>query len=551
LMRSRSQKPRLAGKKNLPAQPRLHFPKEPAVVITLIALVTAIWLINFWWLSHDTRPPVWDMAQHQEYGLNFLGARYPDPTAQTGGELTGLYPPFVHWLIALAFLAFGPHPAAAAVVNLPATVIILLSAYIVAEILGGARAARWTCAVTAAIPYMLWMSRETILDYWLTAWVIAAIAALLCTQGFRNRRPSILLGFAAGLGLLTKWLFPLYVLFPILYVVLREKIWRSREQMLNAGLALFAAVICSGWWYFPRIPSLWQYFFYNSQVGAQEGEPEILSFQSFLYYIRLLEGYQLFALLFAVFVFSWIWILSKRKNSGIAVLACSLAISWIGLTLIRTKDPRFSMPLLPLLAVAPGAWIASWNRRIAWVARFVLALLLLFQLYLTNVGISRLPQEIVILRGYQGSLRWDWNLYMQHYFHILGPPRAEDWKQEAVLTTVKIDSESMGLRSSLGIVPDLPRLSVSNFHLFARLLRMEIPVYRLQLISGGVYPLANVDYVLTTDGDQGMPWTTATSAALTGIVANSDAFRLVRTFVLPGGSTATLYSVIGSRIHHR
>jgi Dolichyl-phosphate-mannose-protein mannosyltransferase len=518
-------------------------------VATIAGLSLAIWLINAWWLSNDTRPPVWDMASHQIYALNYLGAQYADPVNAQGAEASGMYPPFVHWLIALIFLAFGPHPAIAPLVNLPATFILLYCTYDLTSRYFDESSARWSCVLTAAIPYLIWMSRETILDYWLMALVVAGIAALLRTQGFRNRRACLAFGVIIALGLLTKWLYPIYLAFPFLYVAVRERIWKSRKQRINAFVAGLCAIILSGIWYFPRLAALSNHFAENAQVGAMEGEPEIFSFQSFIYYLRLLEGYQLFALLFAFFVLSWIAVWRKRHAHKLRFFALAVFVSWIGLTLIRTKDPRFRMPLLPLLSVAPGVWIASWRiAPITRIAKICLALLLCFQLYLTNAGVAWLPQEIVLMRGYQGSLRWDWNLYLQHYFHILGPPRVEDWKQKQILEAIRADAASSGRHLTLGFIPDMPRFSVTNFHLYARLSSIPLLIYRLVLMDRGIYPLADVDYVIATDGDQGMPWTTQTSRALTQLVNESDVFQLLKRFPLPDGSVASLYAVDHSKI---
>jgi hypothetical protein len=518
-------------------------------LVTIICLGLAIWSINAWWLSKDTRPPVWDMASHQNYALNYLGPRYADPVEVTNEDATGMYPPFVHWLMAFVFFVFGPHTAIAPFVNLPATFILLFSIFDLSERYFGASAARWSCVLTAAIPYMVWMSRETILDYWLTALVAAGIALLVRTQGFQNRGASLFFGVIAALGLLTKWLYPLYMLFPFLYVAVRNRAWQTRQQRINVSAAAFCTIIISGFWYFPRLAALANHFAENAQVGAMEGEPAIFSFQSLIYYLRLLEGYQLFALLFLLFALSWIAVGKKPHGHGLQIITGTVVVSWIGLTLIRTKDPRFSMPLLPLLAIVPGIWIASWQDKLkARVAKICMALLLSFQLYLTNCGVSWLPQEIVLMRGYQGSLRWDWNIYLQHYFHILGPPRAEDWKLDQILKAIQSDSAATGRHLTLGFVPDVPRFSVTNFHLYARLSAVPILIYRLVLMDRGIYPLANVDYVIAKDGDQGMPWTTQTAQTLTNLVMNADVFQPIERFPLPDGSTAYLYAVNHNRL---
>src|SRR5262249_5173554 len=162
-----------------------------------------------------------------------------------------------------------------------------------------------------------------------------------------------------------------------------------------------------------------RYFAENAAIGAEEGEPPILSVQSFVYYLRLLEGYQLFALLFLVAAISGFQCWRRKLLTDGAFVATALGGGWFVLTLLRTKDPRFPMPLLALVAVVCGAALAAWRpSRGALVCKTALLFLLGFQAYAANFGIRWLPEEVVIARGYQGTLRWDWNLYLQHYFHI-------------------------------------------------------------------------------------------------------------------------------------
>jgi hypothetical protein len=160
-----------------------------------------------------------------------------------------------------------------------------------------------------------------------------------------------------------------------------------------------------------------------------------------------------------------------------------------------------------------------------------------------NFGIPWLPQEVILAEGYQGSLRWDWNLYLQHYFHILGRPHRENWRQAEILNTMNQDAARNGLRRTVALVPDLPRFSATNFELYARLLGIPCQIGRLILTPDGIYPLEAVDYVVTTEGDQGMSWTTTTSRELSRIVEESPGFQLVERFPLPDGDSAQLYRV--------
>ena len=510
----------------------------------VLLLAAAVWLINAAWLMRDTRPPVWDMALHQTYAFNYL----PGYSAAAGIDFwraSGNYPPFVHLAIAACYILFHPGPHVAVLANVPATFLLLWAVHGLASELAGAAAARWACLLTAFAPYMLWMSRETILDYWLSAWVATALLILLRSRAFGSRTASLLMGVTIALGMLTKWLFAGFLLLPMALVCLRSRIWRDRERMINLADALLLAAAAAALWYLPNLSGLARYFMDNARIGAREGEPPILSFQSWIYYLRLLEGYQLFGVLFLFFAVSAFFVIRRKLLSDGAFLLAAIGGGWLVMTLLRTKDPRFTMPLLGLLAILPGAWMQSWPRR--WPARAAkVALLCLIgvQAYATNFGLRRLPQQVVIARGYQGSLAWDWNLYTQHYFNVLGPPRRENWQQDDILRRAAGHARGTGSDLALAIVPDLPRFNAANFGLYARLRGIRARVDHPQSAEKRIGSFDHFNYAVMKEGDQGMPWTTTANALLNKVIVDEPrTFELLGMYPLPDGDFARLYYI--------
>ncbi len=518
------------------------YPSRKLDYLLIVSLAVALWGCHWIWLSRDTRPPVWDMAMHQSFAFNYLpGAALPDPVRFW--ELSANYPPFVHLMIALAYWVFHPGPHIAVLANIPATLLLLWGTYELACLLAGSGAARWTCIILVLVPYLIWMSRETILDFWLSAWVAASLALLLRTRGFESRAWSITLGISCALGLLTKWLFAGLVAIPFAYVCFRAQVWQSGRRTVNLAECLILAVGGAGIWYLPNLPLLVRYFSENAQFGAREGEPPVLSAQSLIYYLRLLEGYQLFALLFALLLLSVFFAFKRNLLRAGAFWIAVVVGGWLSMTLLRTKDPRFTMPLLSPLMICCGAWIQSWGSSLnARLIRGGILLLLCLQAYAINFGISWLPQEIVLVRGYQGSLRWDWNLYLQHYFHILGPPAKEDWQQQSILKKIALHSTGGKSRPALAVVPDMARFSAANFNLYARLLNLEMKVDHPQRLDEGLDSFEGYDYVLVTGQEQGMTWTTVYSHKLNAIISEEpDRFDLLGSYPLPNGDTARLY----------
>lgn len=517
---------------------------EKCGLATSLLLTALLWAVNLVWLAHDTRPPVWDMALHQTYALGYAGS----PGIGAGVSLwekSGNYPPFVHLVIAAVFLLLHAGPHVAVLANIPATFILFWAVYGLGEELAGRTAAIWACILIAATPYLIWLSRETVLDYWLSALFAAAIVLLLRTRGFQSHRDSLLFGLVLAVGLLTKWFFAGLVALPVIYVATRHQIWKDPDRCVNFADTVIVAGIPAGFWYLPNLPRLIRYFGENAAIGAREGEPSVLSFQSLIYYLRLLEGYQLFAVLFALVCLASFFVWKKRLIRDWGFLLCCIAGGWLAMTLLRTKDPRFTMPLIGPLLVIPGAWIQSWRKtRFNGVIQGVLIACLCFQAYAANFGISWLPKSVVLVSGYQGSVRWDWNLYLQDYFGLVGKPKREDWKQDEILRELARDMRQRKAEPSLALVPDLPYFNEANFRLYAGMRGMQLQAAHLQSRNPGLASFDGYSYVLLTEHEQGMNWTTLASDALNKVVANSPGvFKLVGEHTLPTGDLARLYFI--------
>jgi hypothetical protein len=484
------------------------------------------------------------MALHQVYALHYVPT-FPEPAGLSFWQLSDTYPPLVHIFIAIAFSIFHTGTDVAAFANMPATFLLLWAIFELGKYLATPSAARWACILLLFTPYLMWMSREPILDYWLSAWVACAWVVLLRTEGFKTGSTSRVFGLVCAAGLLSKWLFAGFIAGPLAFIAVQHRIWNDKRRLQHAAQALMLTAVIAGIWYAPNIPRLIRYFSQNAEIGALEGEPRVLSFQSVIYYLRLLEGYQLYGFLFVLLAAGLGFVFSRRLFRDPFFWIICVGCGWLAMTLLRTKDPRFTMPLLGPLLLAPGAWLAEYGRmRWGRVLRIAVVAVLLLQAYAVNFGISWLPQEVVILRGYQGSLRWDWQLFSQHYFGILGAPRREDWKQREVIDRIVQESRLRGSGMAVALVPDLPRFNTSNFLLASAEARLLLRFDHLKSLPAGLDGFAFHDFVILSDGDQGMSWTTHSAAALNQFILDRpEVFKHVESFSLPNNDTAHLYFI--------
>jgi 4-amino-4-deoxy-L-arabinose transferase-like glycosyltransferase len=493
-------------------------------VAAFLYLATA----NFIWIARDTRPPFWDMAFHQTAAL-----RIYDAFANLGlraipiiPHLTGFYPPLYHTVVAIFYAVFGKTVDAAQWANLPALAMLIGATYGVGRTTLKPAAASAAAALVGFFPFLIWLSRETLIDYWLTAIVTFAIWLLIQTNEFSDRKVSLAFGAICGIGMLTKWTFPFFVVLPAA--------WLARKNFKNAALAASVAAVIALYWYLPAGSGLQRFATVNSAGGVSEGDPSRLSMQAFLFYVRALEGYQLFLPLFVVFIAGAL-LLARKFNPVWLPVVLWIAGGWLGLMLFQNKDPRYSAPLLPAVALISAE---VFQRKEVLV--LLLIPFLLFQHYLVSFGIMQLPPAVVVARGVEGPLSWHWNLYRQNYFDLWGPPAGEDWQIQRVLERISaVDRRPI----RLGMIPDIPRFDWGAFEFYIALSKLPVRLNRVWTFDEGI--IAGNDYILLSEKDQG--WAPNFSSDLSRInqyiLGRPDYFHIVESFPLPNGDIIRLYKV--------
>ena len=484
---------------------------------------------NLVWIAIDTRPAFWDMAVHQSGALRILDAFAEGGIAAIAAIpfLTGSYPPLYHSIVAVFYTIFGVSPDAAQLANIPATAVLMGSVYRIGKRLMPSLGAATAAVLVAFYPLVVWLSRETVVDYWLLAMTALAGWLLLETDEFRNRNRTLLFGLACGLGMLTKWTFGLFLVLPTL--------WLARHRWRRAFPAAIVAAVVSATWYAWNVRTLSTLLTINTAGALAEGDPPRLGGQALLFYLRALESYQLFLPLFLVFVAGLFRLYRHFGPAWVPVILWALG-GWAGLLVFLNKDPRYSVPLLPVMALVSAGWIST--RRV-WVV--ALAGFLVFQHSMISFGIPALPKEVVIAKGPDDALHRDWILYSQVYLDLWGPPADEDWKIPYVLARVTEGNQGRAVR--LAIVPDIPRFDYSafEFHILARKAAVVI------LPPGQFDPevASNSDFVLAAEGSQGYPGLIPAGADRINqhLREHPDEFEVIERFALPTGNMIRLYRV--------
>ncbi|MGI8783000.1 MAG: ArnT family glycosyltransferase [Acidobacteriota bacterium] len=541
----------------MPRSDRVETPSgasNRAPLIGLVFGIAALLAVNVAWFQNDDSPAIYDMAHHLSLGWQ---ARQALGDGNLGGlfHLSDYYPPLVHWTLAISYVATGPRPAAALLANLGWVSLLALSVYR----LGCRMAGPWSAAVAAVVviwlPMNAWWSREAMLDLPLTASVAAATLLLIEACDSNQRRRWLVLGLALGLGMLVKWTFILFLAPPLVFCMIR--MMRQRHGFPGKALpvahwldAVLVAVVVAFPWYILHLQNLRKRFSSTMAEGLAEGDPSTGSLSSLTFYIQSLLSYHLFAVFFVLAVIGVLVALYRRNRIDL-VLLIQLAGGWVFLTLLTNKDPRYLMPLVPMLVLLGTSVLRSWW----WLAAVALAFA---QLLAVSFDIG-LPQRIRIAespvpvwqerwlheenhREHSRTviMRSGWDLFQTSYAGMIGPPRKEDWKVNAILERVVSDAAVGSRRPLLALVPDMPRFHAGAFQLQTNWRGWPVTISRPR-VGADWDALEGFDYVVIKEGNQGPPWTTVQNAEIDMFVKNNPAyFKVVELYPLPDGSWARL-----------
>ncbi len=500
----------------------------------------SVLVLHLLWASFNDAPPIWDMAYHEATGWRFLEAWREGRLWDGLAALSGPYPPWFYLQEMPWIAAAGGSPLLGVFSNLGAMLLLALGTWRLGRALLPEREAVAAAVVVLLFPAVAWMSRETVLDVWLAAWVALAGWCLLESRFFD--RPGWTLGFGLAVagGVMTKWTCPLYLLVPSAWWW-----WQSRRRWKAlANLALAAAVSLPLVlpYYLPNLFQLASRYPTTEQAGLipckpypRHGEPGLDNLWGWIYYPRVLAGYFLQLPLLGLLVAG---LLRRRREEQRPLEPSSRLLPWVWLaggvvvlTFLTPKDPRFALPLAPPLAIL---LLRAWRGSRAGVAAVLgtAGLAFLLASFPTPLGEFRLALgKQVPDPDFQGLQR-EWALLQTNYFGVAGPPRREDWRYRELL-------DSIPEGASVGFLPDLPRFHAEGLQLEAVRRGRSIRVRRAGWIPPPAPELRRFDFLVAKTGAQGISFTTEWSGEIARVLPRAG-WSVVGSWPLPDGSEGRL-----------
>jgi len=520
-------------------------------------------LFHLHWWSQNLKPLAWDQARHTLLSLRYLEAFSSPLTWPDIFSISIFYPPLFHLSQAFSFIPAGPYLQYAALVNLFWLLLIMLAVWRLGERFHGRSAGVLAAWLSALVPISAGLSREVLLELCLAATVSWTMVVLAEPGCLGHRKGWLKLGLWAGLGLLAKWTYPLFVAVPFWLALTRDYRKDHRVDWVGAAKGILVCLALSLPWYLHSPATLIKRLLANSfQVGAQEGDPGLGSLSGWLFYPLNIINDQLLIGLGLFVLAGLVWTLMKdRKNSGL-VLAWFLG-GLILVSLLRNKDTRYIYPLVPAACLLMVGWLTAVRIRALRNVLGALALLLGGWGFLgTSFDLPWLSQERAIAVG---------GAKLRISGHLVGysqPPDRQDWALPHILHEVLADWESRTGKPTrpplLGVTPSLPRFHKDAFKSWAAINGPQVAIAPSSLdpwemdfrkppgkekVPEILDRLEKLDYLIIKSGDiqvapggrlEALPCTECPETPPDDILRAIPGAALVATFDLPDKSRAFL-----------
>ena len=468
------------------------------------------------WIRADTLPLAWDEAVHTQNTFTYRDRLAAGDFAHLFYPVYFNYPPLYN-LTMIPFLNVPSDVAdVGACVNVLYLAALVIAVFLTGRFLLNAWAGLAAATLVGFYPLIVMMSRVTILDLALTAWVAWAFYALVRSENFSRPGWSGAFGALLGLGMLTKWTAFIYLAgpaIPALIVAARERNGRGVLAATAVGL-----VVMAPWYLINLVPML-------TRVSEIKNNPPagglILSgLASVLWYpIGLFEELNL--------IFLLIFVVGLALSFGHEPLRRVLLwffVSLVMFTLIHNRNTRYALPTLPAVALLSVSWVDS-RRGFGFLATVALIFFALFQF-------AALPAVAVE----EGGVRLA-------YFDPR-PPRQEDWKHREIIEAVNKTRDPAAPFTEVTVVSNAPYFHSTTMNITLRQ-RGGDDHFSFRGVAKNRW-LDFSEFILMKNGNLGQIYTTDAVRSDVDWLSHppqwfKDSYREVGRWPLPDNSEAVLY----------
>ena len=281
-----------------------------------------------------------------------------------------------------------------------------------------------------------------------SAFTIWTILFLIKSDLFQNRRNSVVFGVFLGLSLLVRWITLEYLLGPlllVLYLILRKKLYRKREILINSGSSFLIALVISIYPYYQNYYWIFNYF-RDVSVGSPvwqalpQDETNPFSLYSLTFY---LNTFAQLGVLFFILIIAGFFLAFKSKNRLKPILLVVI-FGYLFSVFAPIKGERYIVPIYPYLAIL-SAFVFDHIKNIKFrISLIALAIILSVVSFLGSTwgkgpmrqSLASLPIELPF-----GELK---KIYLTTYSR---PPYIYKISGKEILDFIEKDSKKSGIKN--------------------------------------------------------------------------------------------------------
>lgn len=373
----------------------------------LAALVVGFIVLTAVWLAIDDRVPDFDSGKHFLYS-----ARTHDALA--AGDLAypldnwNAYPPLPHLVSAAMMLLAGIEwDLAVLAQNLVFVPALAVGCYLAGRAAYGSRAGLLAAVFALATPMVVSLFHLHMIDVQQAAMVALTVGLVLASDRFRRLPLAVLAGLACAGAMLTKQTSALFLAGFLLVVFLRGG-WRR-----PVGIALFAlpVLLLAVPWYlqhFDDLRGLTNGAAAGVPTGAPPAEtagntrPDRWSTQNLGWYVWNAINLQFFLPLVLVFLagalaLSVRFLRRRRADDLTPELVLGGLVSFVAVTYLALKDPRYSIPAVVFMAALAAGGLTLLRGRARTVAMAAFAIVCVVNVAGTVTGLG--DRVAIVLPG--------------------------------------------------------------------------------------------------------------------------------------------------------
>jgi hypothetical protein len=407
--------------------------------------------MDFIWFKMDQVPPWWDQAQYlreslilydkltNEGVLSFYNA-FTDAIKEKAPLIAVVPIPF--------YLLLGKKYISALAANLLFIILGNYYFYKFGALMSKKREALLGVFILNLFPLIFGLSREFLVEYGLMTLVVIWLYYFLKSDCFESRKYSLVLGIIAGLGMLMKVSFPLYIIAPVLFLCIKKVIKLKNlpgVYIKNALITLIIGILLAGTWYFKNFSHVINFAFTAGYGKAAENYQlgNVFSLKTILEYwlciINLGTSMYMFLLIICLIAIRTIAFLSKRSSSVLEkeywyFLVIWFAVPFMVFTFGVNKDYRYMAPALPPIALLMS--IGLNHIPLIKYKEFFLTTLLIFPVF-NYLYISFFPKPV--------HLETKHFIFLNNNLGYAHSPVKEKWPNEKLIEFIRLDAMRIGI----------------------------------------------------------------------------------------------------------